>query len=565
MSDLPLDRTIEDLEPAILDRWSARLADTGLAAHPADVPDRAGLRALLAEVREELRTAPASAVRIPLRLQGTPATPARAEPLLRPRDLLALTVGPEAVREVLGSAPDAGPALGEAFRRVFDRHGEVACARCRLEQDTARHQVEDRLRTAIEHARDAILTCEPGAGITAWNRGAEALFGLPAARIEGLNLTALVPPEKGAAWAANLVQEVRSAGHVRIAELELVTGDRGRVWVDASFSRVRGAEGEDAGMWVVLRDITEQRRLLQQSLDAERLALIGTMSAKFAHEIRNPLASIQLNVELIGDALKARAPAEGAASEDDESLVRAIASEVQRIRNVVQEYLRFGRLPTVQRANIELDGVLAQGLGVLAPELKARGVRLETDLAAPGRTVLADGDQVWQAVHNLVGNAMEAMSRGGTLKVSTMALPTSVRCTVEDDGPGIPAELRDRIFAPFFSTKRAGTGSGCRSPARSSPSTARRSSSRARRTARASGSTCPTRRTRRERTGDALDPRGRRRPRAPARARAHAQERRLSRARRRERRGCDVEPVRRRAGQWSSATSCCPASTGSSC
>ena len=63
MSEIPLDRTIEDLEPAILDRWSARLQGTGLAAHPADVPDRAGLRALLAEVREELRTAPARAVR----------------------------------------------------------------------------------------------------------------------------------------------------------------------------------------------------------------------------------------------------------------------------------------------------------------------------------------------------------------------------------------------------------------------------------------------------------------------------------------------------------------------
>ena len=85
MADTPLDRTIEDLEPAILDRWSARLADTGLAPHPSDVPDRAGLRALLAEVREELRAAPSgpAVVRIPLRLQPTSGAPARTEPLLR--------------------------------------------------------------------------------------------------------------------------------------------------------------------------------------------------------------------------------------------------------------------------------------------------------------------------------------------------------------------------------------------------------------------------------------------------------------------------------------------------
>jgi len=467
MTDASLDGAIADLELAILDRWRARLVASGLAPEGSGVPDAAELRALLAEVREELRAAPSVAAstrpasgRIPLRLQCPPASPPPDDPLLKPRHLLALAVGPDAVREALGVQPDDAPALAAAFRRVFDRHGEDACSRCRGQQDAARHDVEDRLRTAIEHARDAILTCEPAGGITAWNRGAEALFGLPASAIEGRNLATLVPPEKGSAWAAELEREVRETGHVRIAELELVTGNRGRVWVDASFSRMRGVAGDDTGLWVVLRDITEQRRLLQQSLDAERLALIGTMSAKFAHEIRNPLASIQLNVELIGDALKARAPVGGAASDDDESLVRAIASEVQRIRNVVQEYLRFGRLPTVQRAEIELDGVLAQGLAVIAPELKARGVRLETSLDAPGRTVLADGDQVWQAVHNLIGNAMEAMSRGGMLKVSTAALPAAVRCTVEDDGPGIPSELRERIFAPFFSTKRAGTGLG---------------------------------------------------------------------------------------------------------
>ena len=459
MTDTPLERTIHDLEPAILDRWSTRLADTGLDPRGTD---RAGLRALLAEVCAELHAAPAATapLRIPLRVDCAPAPASSAEPRMRPRTLLALAVGPEAVRDVL--EPRAGArdqaAIADAFRRVFDRHGELACARCRGEQDAARHEVEDRLRTAIEHARDAILTCDPESGISAWNRGAEELFGLPAGGIEGRRLATLVPPEKGEAWAAALARDVRSAGHVRIPELELVRGDGGRVWVDASFSHVRGPDGEDAGLWAVFRDITEQRRLLQQSLDAERLALIGTMSAKFAHEIRNPLASIQLNVELIGDALRARP--EATVAEDDQGLVRAIASEVQRIRNVVQEYLRFGRLPTVQRAVIELDAVLAARLAVLAPELQARGLKLEIDLAAPGRLVLADADQVWQAVHNLVGNAMEALSRGGTVRVRTQALPTALRCGVEDDGPGIPAELRDKVFTPFFSTKRAGTGLG---------------------------------------------------------------------------------------------------------
>ncbi len=467
--DSQLDRTIASLEPEILARWSDRLAQSGLLVEPGGPPDRASLAALLAEVRAALGPAgrPNSVpVPIPLRRAGdsVPAPASAAlDPSLRPRILLALALGRDVVLEVLAAAGQDGSAeaLAPAFRQVFDRHGEVACARCMAGQDASRQQVEDRLSTAIEHARDAILTYDPARGITAWNRGAEELFGLSAKEIESLSLETLVPAERGrSTWAADLVREVRAAGHVRLPELELVAGDGARLWVDASFSRMRGPDGEDVGLWAVFRDISDQRRLLQQSLDAERLALIGTMSAKFAHEIRNPLASIQLNVELIGDALRERAPKRGEQAVDDAELVRAIASEVQRIRNVVQEYLRFGRLPTVERADVELDRTLTNGLAVLAPELRDRGIELVSDLAAPGRVVLADADQVWQAVHNLIGNAMEAMPPGGRLRVSTRAATGGVLCMIEDEGPGIPPELRERVFAPFFSTKRAGTGLG---------------------------------------------------------------------------------------------------------
>ena len=450
--DASLDRTIADHEPEILDRWTARLTHSGLGG---SADERDALRDLLAEVREELRRTPPQTFRIALQ-PACSELPAVAQPGIRPNTLLALALGPDAVRESLASPRDQS-AVSEAFRRVFDRHGTSACARCRAEQDATRQDVEDRLRTAIEHARDAILTCDTEGAITAWNRGAEELFRLPAAEIEGMNLSALVAVERGDDWVRTLGRDVRELGHVRIAELELVSGDGERMWVDASFSRMRGPDGEDIGTWAVFRDITEQRRLLQQSLDAERLALVGTMSAKFAHEIRNPLASIQLNVELIGDALRARP---GTAGEDDEALVRAIASEVQRIRNVVQEYLRFGRLPTVHRAAVDLDASLARRLAVLAPEVQARGIRLVPDLASEGRLVLADADQVWQAIHNLVANAMDAGSRGGTIKVATRALPDAVRVEIEDDGPGIPSAIKDRVFTPFFSTKKAGTGLG---------------------------------------------------------------------------------------------------------
>jgi PAS domain S-box-containing protein len=463
---------LANLEPTILDRWSARLAESGLLAGEEGAPDRAELAALVAEVRAELAPACApGAVRITLVRAGAPAAvpkvaTAEPDPGLRPRVLLALALGREVVVDVLAERMEgwddvSAVALAAAFRRVFHRHGTVACARCRSDQDASRALVEDRLRTAIEHARDAILTFEPERGITAWNRGAEELFGLPSAAIEGRSLDTLLPNERArGTWARDLMREVGEQGHVRVPELELADGEGGRIWVDASFSRMRGPDGADVGVWAVFRDITEQRRLLQQSLDAERLALIGTMSAKFAHEIRNPLASIQLNVELIGDALRDRVAERGDQAGEDAELVRAIASEVQRIRNVVQEYLRFGRLPKVQRAEVEIDRMLERGLAVLAPELRDRAIEIKTDFQASGRVVLADAEQVWQAVHNLIGNAMDALPQGGNVELATRVVASGVRCEIRDDGPGIPPELKDKVFAPFFSTKHAGTGLG---------------------------------------------------------------------------------------------------------
>jgi len=384
--------------------------------------------------------------------------------------LLALVAGRDVVRELLSRQlpPEEVavrlPDLAAAFDRVVASYGRLGCARCLSVQDETRQRIERRLETVVEHSLDAIVLCDEHGVIEAWNRGAAQLLGRPAEEMLGKSLDTLSPAGGDGAWLPALLARVREEGHARFPETPLAGPKGERLWVDASYTRVRDPGGRQIGLWAVFRDMTEQRRLIEDNLQAERLALIGTMSAKFAHEIRNPLASILLNLDLIRDALQRRAPAHNAAAAaaagEDEEIVDSIAHEVERIQHVVQDYLRFARLPRVQRYAVEVDDVLRRGMGLLAPELKQHGVALALHLEGGARPVAADADQLWQVVLNLARNAMEALPHGGTLTVTTTAGPDGVECVVEDDGPGIPLEVQDRIFVPFFSTKHAGTGLG---------------------------------------------------------------------------------------------------------
>jgi signal transduction histidine kinase len=190
----------------------------------------------------------------------------------------------------------------------------------------------------------------------------------------------------------------------------------------------------------------------QRLIRSERLAAIGRMAAHIAHEVRNPLSSIGLNAELLEDELTA--------SPEGAKLCRAIQSEVDRLTALTEEYLRFARLPQPRLERQEIAPILTSLLEFIEGDARARGVTLRT--AVPPTLPAADADegQLRQAFLNLCRNAVEAMGAGGTLTVTAAAQAGMIEVAVSDTGPGIPAEMRARIFEPFFSTKEHGTGLG---------------------------------------------------------------------------------------------------------
>ena len=220
------------------------------------------------------------------------------------------------------------------------------------------------------------------------------------------------------------------------------------------------------------RAYQELRAAQERLVQSERLATIGQMSAKVSHEVRNPLSSISLNVELLEDELSAL-PHERRAEAGH--LVGAIRTQVDTLSAVTEGYLQFARLPKPKLHVVSLGPVIADLADFVREELRARKVQLVVD-AEPGLpTVRVDAGQIRQALLNLIRNSAEAMPEGGTLTVRAGTVTGTrdsglggnqdsgsrfVEVAVTDAGVGIAPEDLERVFEPFFTTKEGGTGLG---------------------------------------------------------------------------------------------------------
>lgn len=210
----------------------------------------------------------------------------------------------------------------------------------------------------------------------------------------------------------------------------------------------------DRGAIVVSADVTEQHDARERLARSERLALIGQMLAQITHEVRNPLNALSLNAELLGDELTALDPEKRT---EAWAVLGTVSGEIDRLTQVTAHYLAMARRPRARLEPVELGVLVDDVVRLLHAELGQQGVALEVDCeAVPSQ--FADGNQLRQAILNVVRNATEA---GAThLKLALIADADAVRVRLTDDGPGMRPEELDRATDPFFSTKATGTGLG---------------------------------------------------------------------------------------------------------
>ena len=210
-----------------------------------------------------------------------------------------------------------------------------------------------------------------------------------------------------------------------------------------------------------LREREAQLKEKQEALlRAEQLAAVGRISAQIAHEVRNPLSSIGLNVEMLQEGLERAqftSPAEGREAKD---LLASITREVDRLTEVTEEYLKMARVPAPALSPEDVNAVLESVLTFSREELERAKVSVVRRLDPQAPRAFADEGQLRQVFLNLLRNSREAMGDGGTLTVDTRTANGEVEVRIADSGRGLSAAAQKRLFEPFFSTKEGGTGLG---------------------------------------------------------------------------------------------------------
>jgi two-component system, NtrC family, sensor kinase len=213
--------------------------------------------------------------------------------------------------------------------------------------------------------------------------------------------------------------------------------------------------GDLAREFDAMADAIQERE--QRLIRSERLATVGRMAAQIAHEVRNPLSSIGLNAELLGDELSAEA-------DEARRMVASIIGEVDRLTEITETYLRFTRLPRPKLEREDLGGLVASVVAMGRGEILQEGITLDVDIAPELPELPADEAQLRQALINLVRNAREALASAPIKRLGiSVANDRPSGCLlvrVSDSGAGIDQHDLSKIFDPFFSTKAQGTGLG---------------------------------------------------------------------------------------------------------
>ncbi len=264
-------------------------------------------------------------------------------------------------------------------------------------------------------------------------------------------------PFLSASMRSFLAASVAHNGAKNEVEISSTSGNKKRI-LATSGTPLTDASGRQTGTLHIIRDITEMKALQEQNKRIERLSAMGEMAVELAHEIRNPLGSIELFASLLAKELKG----------DPKRWAENIRVGSQSLNNIVSNMLHFANPLSPDFSEMNVHEVICEVLKFTDPIMNQRQVRVVKRLDAANPVILADYELLKQMMLNLLLNAMNAMPSHGSLTISTRSMPQkpgSSKCSglelqIRDSGIGIAPENLNRIFDPFFTTNKNGTGLG---------------------------------------------------------------------------------------------------------
>ena len=317
------------------------------------------------------------------------------------------------------------------------------------------------LETVFNAIQEGIIVTDSGGRITYLNNAACNLFGLEAdsavgkrldERVRGLDWLSLTQSGGPVSRDMEIFYPENRFVNFYIVPLVIESRDEGTTASSAEFR-----DPGQVGHAIILRDITKTRRTEQQTIESERLNALTLLAAGVAHEIGNPLNSLNIHLQLIERQIRGLDGADHAALQESLEVAR---TEVSRLDSIVTQFLRAIRPTRPQFTATNINSVVQEAVRFFAPEIKDRDIVVDQELRSDLPFLQLDRDQMKQAFYNIIKNSFEAMKRRGILRIRTDMDDSHVIITFTDTGGGISAENLSHVFEPYFTTKQSGTGLG---------------------------------------------------------------------------------------------------------
>jgi PAS domain S-box-containing protein len=330
------------------------------------------------------------------------------------------------------------------------------------------------LETLFNTIEDGVLVVDENGRVIYFNQAVTQLIGLQASE-EELHITKFLPEVD---WEKISHADHTGSGHVMRHEFEVF-------YPRERFLRLYAAplDGDaqgSSGVALILHDATEARQKTFEAIESERVQALTLLAASVAHEIGNPLNALHIHLQLMEREVKklkgggtkekiiSSARGKNLSAEVDtnevgkklEQYLDVAKGEINRLDYIVTQFLGAIRPAPTQMKIASLNDVVEKTLELLRPEIENRGITVKTKLARALTATPIDATQIQQVLVNLAKNASQAMTTGGTLTLQTGENSDSVWVSVTDTGGGIPQEQINRIFEPFYTTKKKGSGLG---------------------------------------------------------------------------------------------------------
>lgn len=314
--------------------------------------------------------------------------------------------------------------------------------------DKALKQTRDYTREVVANMANGLISIDPKGKIVSFNLLALELLDLEESEAQGKDLRESINFES-----SGIQRTVRDC--IPVLEHEIFHRKKSGNIVPLSLSAtpIKNEQGGCDGTVLVLRDLTEIKQLQEKIKRTEKLAAIGELAARVAHEIRNPLSSIRGFAQFLRQALKDQAK--------EQEYAEIMVSEVDRINRVVSDLLTFARPMRVELSPVDVADLIEHSVRLVREEALSRKVEIRMNVSNLTELPL-DQSQISQALLNLLLNALQAVDSEGHVEIGAVldASESRLHLWVEDDGPGLAPDEIKRIFEPFYTTKEKGTGLG---------------------------------------------------------------------------------------------------------